>query len=82
MWARVASIEFYPWEVDDKARDHLAALGRVLFLSDTRATDEGIALLESMPSLEHVHVKRTRVTREGLRSLKESLPNCRVDPDF
>ena len=51
---------------------------KLLILDDTRITDDVIPYLERFPSLVEVSVKRSRISKDGLREMARRLPNCKV----
>ena len=49
-----------------------------LDLSDTAVTDEGLAHLKDLTSLQELTVSRTRVTEEGIKAMRQGRPALKV----
>jgi hypothetical protein len=53
---------------------------RSLSLSFTRTGDHSVTYLKTMHNLRQLDIRATRATKEALKSLRESLPDCEIDP--
>ena len=51
---------------------------RILRLTGTRVTDEAIASLAQLTSLEELFLRWTDVTEAGAAELKKQLPDCQI----
>ena len=62
--------------------DHLPGLIPIgineLYLSRTRLDDESLGLLESMIHLRVLDLSHTKVSRDGIERLRESLPQAEI----
>ena len=47
-------------------------------LSETRVTDAGLQSLRGLTKLRFVNLWRSKVTDEGVRELREALPNAQI----
>jgi hypothetical protein len=54
---------------------------RILGLTSTAIGDGGIAHLRECRSLQQVSLERTKVTADGVKSLKRELPGCKITWD-
>lgn len=65
----------------DAGLTHLCGLRDLEYLSlyGTKVTDEGVQKLEGMRQLRELNLHETSVTAAGVATLREKLPNCRVD---
>lgn len=66
--------------ITDKGLESLKYLPRLskLELSYTRISDKGVEHLAALKSLKTLHLTGTRVTVEGVKTIKAALPNCEV----
>ncbi len=66
--------------ISDKGLESLKYLPRLtkLELSYTRISDKGVEHLAALKSLKTLHLTGTRVTAEGVKTIKAALPNCEV----
>jgi hypothetical protein len=53
---------------------------RYLNLTGSAVTDRGLELLHSATQLQHVALGHTRISRAGLRKLRDALPLCDISP--
>jgi hypothetical protein len=44
--------------------------------------DRGLEYLKSFTALRYVQLQGTRITRAGLKQLREALPECRIETDY
>jgi hypothetical protein len=49
-----------------------------LSLADSRVSDAALVHLETLTNLEHLDLRGTRVSPEGLKKLREALPQCEI----
>jgi Leucine-rich repeat (LRR) protein len=70
----------------DAGLTHLQELKELEYLDlrNTQVTDAALAHLRGLSKLKRVWLYNTKVTEEGMKSLQESLPKCRIDtsPEF
>jgi hypothetical protein len=80
------NVSYGGYEVDlrgsDVSNDELAALKeiknlKVINLSNTNITDEGLAHLK-IPTLRFLKLQRTKTTRDGIKKLQAELPDTDV----
>jgi hypothetical protein len=66
--------------ITDAAATSLAKLAELteLDLRETRITDAGLAQLNSLTKLKILQLTGAAVTREGVKSLRQALLNCRI----
>lgn len=57
------------WGIDDC---------RILDLSGSRISDQGLVHLKTLSKVKFIHLNRTNVTQESVYDLQKALPNCRV----
>jgi serine/threonine protein kinase/uncharacterized membrane protein len=50
-------------------------------LNKTGMTDDGLEHLRKQVELKHVHLRKTKVTAEGVRALSMALPKCKIEWD-
>lgn len=67
-------------KITDNSADTLAALSELesLNLYGTEVTDALLAKLATLPKLKKLYLWQTKVTEEGVKKLKEALPECEV----
>ena len=68
-------------KVTDEGLVHLKALTELetLELRDANnVTDEGLKHVKGLTNLRWLMLTNTKVTDEGVKNLKEALPNCRI----
>lgn len=77
----LSSLDLNKTRVTDAGLKHLARLPKLisLELGDTQITDRALADLAGMTQLEYLGVSGTRMTPEGVKKLREALPNTRID---
>ena len=66
--------------IDDAAMPIIAQMKTLgcLDLSQTHITDAGLECLKSLKELNTLHLSDTPVTAEGVHSLQQALPNCKI----
>ena len=59
---------------------HIAKIGSLttIFLSGTQISDTGLEHLQEMPLLEHLELRDTRVTENGINRLRQKMPKCAI----
>lgn len=80
-WRTLRLLSFYDCrKVTDADMRRMASLSQVreLRINDIPIGDAGVAELRDMPNLEHLGLRKTKVTEVGVRGLCEALPNCLV----
>jgi hypothetical protein len=78
--SQMRALDLSGTEITDAGLRHLKnSRVKTLRLDHTSVSDLGLQCLEEIPELEHVTLKNTKVTAEGVETLKRALPNCRVD---
>ncbi len=50
----------------------------MLSLEYTRVTDAGLEPLKGLTRLQRLYLRGTKVADEGVKSLQQALPNCRI----
>lgn len=78
---QLKELSLWKSSISDNGLDKLRELKRLehLGLMDTRISDAGLRSLEKMPSLRDIWVSENeRLTRQGVTSLKNTLPGLRV----
>lgn len=60
---------------------HLGGLTNLekLHLGETRVSDAGLGNLRGLAGLRWLCVKNSQVTDEGVNSLRQSLPKCKIE---
>jgi hypothetical protein len=48
-------------------------------LDETKITDAGLVHLEGLTNLEHLSLRGTQATREGVKKLQLELPVCTIE---
>ena len=68
-------------QVTDAGLEHLKHLMNLDFLSlkGTQITDRGAQQLRTLTNLRRLDLSDTDITEAGIASLKDALPNCRID---
>ncbi|HEY9784442.1 MAG TPA: hypothetical protein V6D17_03500, partial [Candidatus Obscuribacterales bacterium] len=51
---------------------------KIIFLSGTKVTDNGLAQLANLPTLEHLELRDTAVSEVGTARIRTKFPNCAV----
>ncbi len=51
---------------------------KILGLSNTQVTDEGLVHLKGLTNLTGLGLYNTQVTDEAVKKLQQALPNCRI----
>ena len=54
---------------------------RVLLMSYTGISDEGLTHLRTLKRLETLDIRKTRVTAAGVKQLQEAIPDCTIHWD-
>lgn len=69
-------------DIGDEAVKKLPALTNleILFLLGTNITDESVDALSQMKSLKELYLQETAITPNGLKRLRETLPNTEILP--
>jgi hypothetical protein len=67
-------------EITDAGLAHLRGMRQLwmLHLHDTQITDAGLTHLEGMTKLQVLGLGGTQVTDEGVKTIQQSLPDCRI----
>jgi hypothetical protein len=67
-------------KVTDAGMKHLARLPKLTYLCllETDVTDVGLADLAGMAGLTNLELHGSQVTRDGVRRLRQALPNCEI----
>ena len=58
-----------------KGHNYLAGVD----LMSTRVTDQGLAHLETLPTLKFLTIEKAQVTRAGIEHFRKAAPRCEVD---
>jgi hypothetical protein len=68
-------------KVTDRGMAYIRNLPKLLYLalSDTEVSDRSIEVLTAMDSLRDVELYRTKVTQDGIRRLREAMPQCKIN---
>jgi hypothetical protein len=68
-------------KVTDRGMAHIGNLPKLVYLalSDTTVSDQSIETLITMDSLQDVELYRTNVTQDGIRRLRDALPQCMIN---
>src|SRR5688500_15161492 len=68
-------------KVTDRGMPYIGNLPkrRYLAVSDTAVSDRSIEVLITMDSLRDVELYRTNVTQDGIRRLREAMPQCMIN---
>lgn len=68
-------------QIDNTAMPIIGQMTRLhkLDLFQTPLTDAGLESLKCLKNLRELDLNRTSVTAEGVRSLRQALPNCKIN---
>ncbi len=67
--------------ITDEGLAHLAGLSKLnnLKIITSQVTDAGLEHIKKLSNLQSLELVKTRITEAGIASLKEALPNCKVE---
>lgn len=78
---KLRSLDLGGTEISDAGLAHLASLKRLewLDIQSTAVTDDAVETLKQLPRLTEVYAYGSKISDLGKKSLKETLPNCKID---